>query len=98
MVERQVRRLCSTILTAIAIAPENGTAREFEARVWAAHDVGETNHRGAREPSGRSLDKTASVHNDFGFAGGDEHNGAVSVTDIERLEILVEYKNLATHH
>ncbi len=98
MIEREVGCLNPAILAAKAVAPKNSTAREFEARVRAAHGMCETNHRGAREPSGRSLDKTASVHNDLGFTGGDQHNSTVSVTNVERLEILVEYKDLTTHY
>jgi hypothetical protein len=93
VVDGELPGLSSTILTGVAVPPEDLFAQKLDLGSGTPDHVVEANHGGAREDGSGSMDPPPPVLDDLGLAQKDQHHSSLGVTHVQRFVILIEDQN-----
>jgi hypothetical protein len=91
VIQCQVARLLATVLAGEAVSQEDIAARETALRPRAANEVNQADDGRNFENGGGTMEITAAVLDDLGFAAIDQYESAPDVADVQRLVVLIQY-------
>lgn len=91
VIYRQIADVPPTVLTDIIIPPKNFAAGQFDMQAWAVDHLLQADNGRSRDGLLDGLDIAATIHHHVGLPREYQSNGATSVTDVDGLEIGIEY-------